>query len=380
MRSGDKLKRVRGVRLIGLLGLAMCSVFITRAVARANPSGKHQGAQPQAGAANSQNPSADQTESITERTQRRGSQLLILQTQEEADAKTLGCMSSGCHNPIDSTTMHAPGTVRLGCTDCHGGDASVMNSAAKDSSQYNEAKNRAHVRARFREDEHSAANPVRSYFGSRWLKESAERVKFVNPSDNRVSQETCGRSGCHSEEVHQVRTSMMTHGAMLWGAALYNNGGYPIKNPRFGESYGRDGKPQRLITWPPPTPEETKQKGILPYIDPLQRWEISQPGNVLRVFERGGREKGEVGNRSEEHTSELQSRFDLVCRLLLEKKKKKKKKKNKNKLFKKCITKKAKYDITRKQKSQASCNNKATQEYQVTQLKVTAQTYVSVKY
>src|SRR5437868_11232402 len=29
-------------------------------------------------------------------------------------------------------------------------------------------------------------------------------------------------------------------------------------------------------------------------------------------------------DRSEEHTSELQSRFDLVCRLLLEKKKKKK--------------------------------------------------------
>src|SRR5215469_3469562 len=45
-----------------------------------------------------------------------------------------------------------------------------------------------------------------------------------------------------------------------------------------------------------------------------------------------------VGRRSEEHTSELQSRRDLVCRLLLEKKKKKKynfyikkKKKKKNK-------------------------------------------------
>src|SRR5438067_4310310 len=46
--------------------------------------------------------------------------------------------------------------------------------------------------------------------------------------------------------------------------------------------------------------------------------------------------------RSEEHTSELQSRFDLVCRLLLEKKKKKKmklvkikykKKKHTNKLI-----------------------------------------------
>src|SRR5437868_14513886 len=34
-------------------------------------------------------------------------------------------------------------------------------------------------------------------------------------------------------------------------------------------------------------------------------------------------EKAPQGGRSEEHTSELQSRFDLVCRLLLEKKKKK---------------------------------------------------------
>src|SRR6266516_7938410 len=42
-------------------------------------------------------------------------------------------------------------------------------------------------------------------------------------------------------------------------------------------------------------------------------------------------------SRSEEHTSELQSPYDLVCRLLLEKKKKKKKK---NKLLK--ITKKKK--------------------------------------
>src|SRR5688572_32097031 len=33
-----------------------------------------------------------------------------------------------------------------------------------------------------------------------------------------------------------------------------------------------------------------------------------------------------AGNRSEEHTSELQSQSNLVCRLLLEKKKKKKKK------------------------------------------------------
>src|SRR5438067_7273912 len=35
---------------------------------------------------------------------------------------------------------------------------------------------------------------------------------------------------------------------------------------------------------------------------------------------RWGRSSGSLSCRSEEHTSELQSRFDLVCRLLLEKK------------------------------------------------------------
>src|SRR5207249_9143235 len=43
------------------------------------------------------------------------------------------------------------------------------------------------------------------------------------------------------------------------------------------------------------------------------------PTDGLEEFRRVPRD-----GRSEEHTSELQSRFDLVCRLLLEKKKKKK--------------------------------------------------------
>src|SRR5882762_12030876 len=42
-----------------------------------------------------------------------------------------------------------------------------------------------------------------------------------------------------------------------------------------------------------------------------------------------------VSARSEEHTSELQSHLNLVCRLLLEKKKKKKKKKKEKKKKKK---------------------------------------------
>src|SRR5687768_17799524 len=49
-------------------------------------------------------------------------------------------------------------------------------------------------------------------------------------------------------------------------------------------------------------------------------------GAVLQVLERdvavvlGGPDHGDRAVRSEEHTSELQSRLHLVCRLLLEKK------------------------------------------------------------
>src|SRR5699024_10366801 len=44
--------------------------------------------------------------------------------------------------------------------------------------------------------------------------------------------------------------------------------------------------------------------------------DIGTPLNRLKHI----RAKRTVDDRSEEHTSELQSRFDLVCRLLLEKK------------------------------------------------------------
>ena len=212
---------------------------------------------------------------------------------EEAAQRSAGCVT--CHNPMDSASMHPTGTVRLGCTDCHGGNAQIAlpPGVTAGSPQYQDFTRQAHPRPRFADDAHSSANPVRAY--TKWLKEDAEYIKFVNPGDLRVAEQTCGRSGCHTAEVQRVRTSMMTHGAMLWGAALYNNGAVPFKNPHFGESYASDGTPQRLQTFPPPTAEETRTKGVLPFLEPIQRWEVSQPGNVLRVFERGGEKKPEVG-------------------------------------------------------------------------------------
>src|SRR2546428_4802299 len=44
---------------------------------------------------------------------------------------------------------------------------------------------------------------------------------------------------------------------------------------------------------------------------------------AIKAVKKVGRRLGQRAMRSEEHTSELQSRSDLVCRLLLEKKKKK---------------------------------------------------------
>jgi len=215
------------------------------------------------------------------------------ESREDAEHKSSGCVT--CHSPMDEATMHPSKTVQLGCTDCHGGNSSagVASGSAKNSPEYLAAKSKAHVQPRDPFFRNSGSLPERTY--TKWLEESAEYVKFVNPGDLRVAAESCGGAGCHDSEVRVAATSMMTHTGLLWGAALYNNGGIPTKNTRFGESYDRDGHPQLVKTIPPPTPQESRFKGVLPELTPLYRWEISQPGNVLRVFERGGEKKGEIG-------------------------------------------------------------------------------------
>src|SRR5438034_5462991 len=55
------------------------------------------------------------------------------------------------------------------------------------------------------------------------------------------------------------------------------------------------------------------------------------PARQVRRAREGRERRIRPEPRSEEHTSELQSHSDLVCRLLLEKKKKKKKKKKNKK-------------------------------------------------
>ena len=215
-----------------------------------------------------------------------------METPDEAKAASAGCIT--CHTSTDEATMHPSGTVTLGCATCHGGDPKVTVTAglAIDSDGYRDAKKKAHPQPRVSDLWKSAANPERAY--TEWMRESPEYIQFVNPGDLRVADRTCG--GCHAAEVRNVRTSMMTTGALLWQAALYNNGATPYKNARYGQSYSADGTQQRLQAFPPPTPEETRTKGWLPFLEPLPRWEVTQPGNVLRAFERGGVRRAEIGN------------------------------------------------------------------------------------
>ncbi|MBA2743653.1 MAG: hypothetical protein H0U43_04995, partial [Chthoniobacterales bacterium] len=128
-----------------------------------------------------------------------------------------------------------------------------------------------------------------------WLNhESPEFIRFINPGDLRVAQQACGL--CHGEIVRNVQHSMMRHGAMLWGAALYNNGGFYLKNYRFGHAYGSDGVPLRLNNYTPVSAEETQRFGILPFLDPLPRFNLGEPGNILRIFEKGGEKQLQLGN------------------------------------------------------------------------------------
>jgi hypothetical protein len=130
------------------------------------------------------------------------------------------------------------------------------------------------VRPRFPEAWINSGNPVRSY--ALLNHESPEYVRFVNPGDLRVAHISCGTIGCHSNEVHTNRKQIMTSGAMLWGAALYNNGSVPYKRARHGEFYSMNGTPLRAVTVPAPTEEEYARHGVVPFMDPLPRYEMSK--------------------------------------------------------------------------------------------------------
>ena len=188
---------------------------------------------------------------------------LANQTREMAQAKSTSCTAchAGSHDP------HYKDTVRLGCTDCHGGDAQAAS------------KELAHISPKFPEVWATTANPVRTY--TLLNHETPEFVRFVNPGDFRIAHLSCGTTNCHPNEVAQNKKSMMTHGAMLWGAALYNNGSYPLKASHFGESYSMNGTPQRIQTIPPQATGKRPKRACWWSLIPCP---VSRPASLVMSF------------------------------------------------------------------------------------------------
>ena len=216
------------------------------------------------------------------------------QSVEQAEAKSAGCMS--CHTNSDEFSMHATPAVTLGCTDCHGGNSQVALADPDldyESPAYLAIQNRAHVLPLYPESWHfpASANPARSY--SLLNRESPEYIRFVNPSDYRVVRESCG--ACHIEIIEAAERSLMSTGAMFWGGASYNNGILPFKRYMFGEAYTAFGEPALLQAAGDPPGEvtdEQRARGALPELYPLPTWHTVPPGDIFRVFERGGRNIG----------------------------------------------------------------------------------------
>lgn len=139
-------------------------------------------------------------------------------TVNKVDPRT-GC--EVCHmpraepgaEPFGIENAHPFGDVKLGCTDCHGGNAEA----------YEQAK--AHVPAR------DGVRFIRNLTAGQLDRLDPAYLRFINPGDLRVANLSCGGAssaaggtGCHQNIVDKVRTSMMGHTAGEVVVARYRAG------------------------------------------------------------------------------------------------------------------------------------------------------------
>jgi hypothetical protein len=214
------------------------------------------------------------------------------QSETSVLLKSKGCQS--CHSATDSATMHDAPSVRLGCSDCHGGDSTIERSAevAPGSAEFRTLEAKAHVQPRHPEEwKQGGGNPERSY--TLLNRESPVFIRFFNPGDYRVAREACG--ACHLEIIEKAQRSLMATDAMFYGGASYNNGLLPFKNYILGEGYTREGVAVRILGPVLADPAHAAlAHGVVPSLGPLPPWEEVKPSDPLRIFEAGGRVAGNL--------------------------------------------------------------------------------------
>ncbi|HVO29347.1 MAG TPA: hypothetical protein VMV18_01370 [bacterium] len=190
---------------------------------------------------------------------------------ERMKAVSSGC--EGCHAGIEP--MHPTG-VAITCVGCHGGNGTALE------------KSDAHVHPSKRTMEEgiglTAGNAIDTY--GDLMNERAEYVRFVNPGDLRVAEDTCGSKECHAEIMNRVKGSIMATSANVPAAVLYDNGASKVQRAIYGEGFTRNGTPADIKPVHPPTEEQLK-KGALPFLKPLPRWEATSAPDIFRIFDRG---------------------------------------------------------------------------------------------
>ncbi|NOZ52337.1 MAG: hypothetical protein GXP08_04195 [Gammaproteobacteria bacterium] len=116
-----------------------------------------------------------------------------------------GCLQ--CHANIEN--IHP--NISIACTECHGGDYSTIT------------KQQAHVQTNGRVIYDDSVPP---------LDDDLAYQQFVNPSNLRVAEKTCGR--CHTGHVERVKKSLMAHTAGHHSGGLYQSSIDSSKTPTYG--------------------------------------------------------------------------------------------------------------------------------------------------
>ena len=225
----------------------------------------------------------------------------VRQTRAEADAKSAGCLS--CHAGIEP--MHEATTVVIGCTDCHGGDAQAnaggaaagqrrvrgrpargARAAAASQAMGRSERSRPHQLGQPGAQLHAAqprvagvhplrqpGRPARLRADLRRLPRQGDASDGAQPDDHlgdalgrrRLQQRHRQREELHLRRVVHARR-------------------------RAAEDQYRAAADRR----------RSSPRGVLPFLVPLPRWNVVQPPDPFRTFERGGKvdrsSPAEVGN------------------------------------------------------------------------------------
>lgn len=139
---------------------------------------------------------------------------------DAAPAPVESC-ESGCHNGIENPHPWFQ-SADLSCTGCHGGDAAATTREA------------AHVAipSEWQAGSTQVGRPNLRYywnyntlFGVENFQGGLEWLRFRNPSDLRVAEQSCGKAaGCHQDRVENVRRSVMATESGLVGVSQGRNG------------------------------------------------------------------------------------------------------------------------------------------------------------